>query len=105
MNNSYGYFKTTEGKDGDEIDVFLGEDLDSPRVFVVDQVVPDSGEFDESKVMLGFNDINTAERAYLSNYSADWKGLGSITEVDIDSFKEWLLDGKKQRKEFKNYKV
>ena len=103
MRNHYGYFKNTEGKDGDHIDVFIGDNPNSKRIFVVDQVNPKTKEFDESKVMLGFDTEDEAKKAYLSNYSKDWKGFKDITYVDIDTFKEWLYDGAKQRKPFGEY--
>jgi hypothetical protein len=36
-------------------------------VFVVDQVNPRTGEFDEHKVMLGFDTLEEARAAYLAN--------------------------------------
>lgn len=104
MQNDYGYFKRSEGKDGDPIDVFIGNNPESGKIFVVDQVNPETGVFDESKVMLGFNNEEDASKAYLSNYEDGWQGLGSITETDANYFKEWLYDGKKQRKAFSEYK-
>lgn len=104
MQNDYGYFKRSEGKDGDPIDVFIGNNPESGKIFVVDQVNPETGVFDESKVMLGFNNEEDARKAYLSNYEDGWQGLGSITETDANYFKEWLYDGKKQRKAFSEYK-
>lgn len=101
MNNDYGYFLNTLGYDGDHIDVFLGSDIDSKKIFVIDQKV--NGKFDESKVMLWFNTADSAKKAYLSNYEKDWKGFDEITEVDEDFFKKWLYDGKKQRKPFHEY--
>ena len=56
MNNDYGYIRGTQSVDGDHIDVFLGPDLKSPNIYVVDQVNPD-GSFDEHKVMYGFSCI------------------------------------------------
>ena len=103
MKNHYGYFKNTEGKDGDHIDVFIGDNPNSKRIFVVDQVNPKTKEFDESKVMLGFDTEDEAKKAYLSNYSKDWKGFKDITYVDIDTFRDWLYDGAKQRKPFGEY--
>ena len=103
MKNHYGYFKNTEGKDGDHIDVFIGDNPNSKRIFVVDQINPKTKEFDESKVMLGFDTEDEAKKAYLSNYSKDWKGFKDITYVDIDTFREWLYDGAKQRKPFGEY--
>lgn len=103
MKNHYGYFKRTDGYDGDPIDVFIGDYLDFDKIYVVDQNKTD-GSFDESKVMLGFKSKEEAKKAYLSNYEKGWKGLRSITEVSIEGFKEWLYDGKKQRKPFADYK-
>lgn len=102
MNNDYGYFLNSVGYDGDHIDVFLGNNFDCDKIFVVDQKI--NGKFDESKVMLGFNTSNEAKKAYLSNYEKNWKGFDKITEVDVDTFKTWLYDGKKQRKAFSEYK-
>ena len=103
MNNDYGYFLKSIGYDGDHIDVFLGNDFDSKKIFVVDQKI--NGKFDESKVMLGFKTSNEAKKAYLSNYEKNWKGFHKITEVDEETFKNWLYDGKKQRKAFSEYKI
>ena len=82
--------------------VFLGNNFNSNKIFVIDQKI--NGKFDESKVMLGFNTSTEAKKAYMSNYEKDWKGFDKITEVDIDTFKTWLYDGKKQRKAFSEYK-
>lgn len=102
MRNHYGYFSNSEGHDGDHIDVFIGSYLDFDKIFVVDQK-NDEGEFDESKVMLGFKNKEQAKKAYLSNYDEDWKGFRCITGVNIETFKKWLYDGHKQRKPFAEY--
>ena len=102
MKNHYGYFSNTKGKDGDHIDVFIGNYLDFDKIYVVDQNNTD-GEFDESKVMLGFKTKEAAKKAYISNYDEDWKGFRCITGVNIETFKKWLYDGHKQRKPFAEY--
>lgn len=102
MKHDYGYFVKTKGKDGDAIDVFIGDNLDSMKIFVVDQKF--GRKFDESKVMLCFSDIESAKKGYLSNYSDDWKGFWKITEVDDKCFKKWLYDRKRQYKPFFKYK-
>jgi len=105
LNHHYGYFKGTEGKDGDHIDTFINpENPESDKVYVVDQNNPGTGEFDESKIMLGFNTPEEAKQAYLSNYDKDWKGFRDITEVQVEPFKKWLYDDAKQRKPFAEYK-
>lgn len=102
MHNDYGYFTKTLGKDGDAIDVFIGPNLDSDKIFPIDQY--NGREFDETKVMLGFNSAEQAKTAYLSNYEKNWKGFKYISEVSVEDFKKWLYDGMRQRKPFAQYK-
>lgn len=93
MAHDYGYIKRTEGADGDHVDVFIGPSKSSDDVFVVNQINPKTGEFDEHKVMLGFESSQDAEDAYLSNYDKNWKGLGDIKQMSMEDFKKWLSDG------------
>lgn len=105
MRNHYGYFTNTtgNGKDGDAVDVFIGPYPDDfERVYVIDQNNKD-GEFDESKVMIGFKSKQEAKEAYLSNYNKDWRGFRAITGVSLKLFKKWLYRGNKQRKPFAEY--
>lgn len=102
LKNHYGYFSRTLGHDGDHVDVFLGDNQDSSKIYVVDQNKKD-GTFDESKVMLGFNSKKEAKESYLSNFTPDWKGFRSITGVSKPFFKKWLYNGRKQRKPFADY--
>lgn len=105
MNNSYGYIRGTEGKDGDHIDVFLSGNMQgwNGTVYVIDQVKPD-GTFDEHKVMYGFNSEKDARDAYLANYSEGWKGLGNITAVSREEFKQWVDSSHRKTKPFAEYK-
>jgi hypothetical protein len=105
IKNHYGYFTNTSGngKDGDAIDVFIGDDVDNCElVYVIDQNNT-QGEFDESKVMLGFKSKTDAKKAYMNNFSKDWKGFRDITCVTLDIFKKWLYRKHKQRKPFAEY--
>jgi uncharacterized membrane protein (UPF0127 family) len=95
----YGYFLGTVGRDGDHVDFFLGDSPGSPFVYVVDQVDPETGAFDEHKVMIGFNTKADARAMYLKNYERGWKGLGEITSTNVSAFKAWL-SGKDTRKPF-----
>lgn len=104
MHNTYGYIKETEGVDGDHIDIFLSDNPASGHVFVVDQVNPKTGEFDEHKVMYGFDSAEEAKQAYLSNYEKGWKGLGDITEVTKEEFKKWVDSSKRKTKPFAEYR-
>lgn len=103
MNNTYGYIRGTKGVDGDHIDVFLGPDMNSDMVYVVDQVNTD-GSFDEHKVMMGFSSLEDARSAYLSNYEEGWQGLGNITGVTLDEFKKWIDSSTRKTKPFYEYK-
>ena len=104
MNNTYGYIRGTEGVDGDHIDVFLSDNPASGKVFVVDQVNPNTREFDEHKVMYGFNDATEAKIAYFKNYNKGWKGFGNITEVSREEFKKWVESSHRKTKPFAEYK-
>ncbi|NPU91379.1 MAG: PLxRFG domain-containing protein [Gammaproteobacteria bacterium] len=92
MASHYGYVKRTTGADGDQVDVFVGGNPESQKVFVVDQINQD-GKFDEHKVMLGFDSREDADAGYHANYSEGWTGRGAITEMSMGQFKEWLKGG------------
>lgn len=104
LNNDYGYIRGTEGVDGDHIDVYLSDNPSEGNVFVIDQVNPKTMEFDEHKVMYGFNSAEEAREAYLANFSEGWNGLGTITEVSKDEFKKWIQSSHRKTKPFSEYK-
>ncbi len=109
MNNTYGYILGKYGKDGDHLDMFIndGQDLDNwnGKVYVVDQVDPKTGLFDEHKVMYGFNSEAEARDAYLSNYEKGWKGLGAITGVSKEAFDKWLDSSKRKLIRFADHSI
>lgn len=91
----YGYISRTEGADGDQVDVFIGPHLRSPKVFVIDQRDADTGKFDEHKAFFGFASHQQVLRAYRAAFSdgkAD-KRLGNMTEMSPDQFRAWLKTG------------
>ena len=107
MHNTYGYFRGTEGVDGDHIDVFLSNDIDGwngRKVFVVDQYNPD-GTFDEHKVMLGFNDMDEAKSDYLANYEKGWENGRRITvsTTNLENFEKWIDSSHRKTKPFSEY--
>lgn len=107
MHDTYGYILGKIGVDGDHIDMFINDaaDLDTfdGNVYVVDQVNPETGEFDEHKVMYGYPDEAAATKAYLSNYSKGWKGLGKVTSVPKATFDKWLESSDRKTKPFAEY--
>lgn len=91
--HDYGSIRRTEGKDGDQIDVFIGPFKEhSEVVFVFDQPREDGKTFDEHKVMIGFINQNDAELALRANYPAGWI-VGSCTAMTVSQFKAWLGQG------------
>lgn len=100
MQHHYGYLRGTKGKDKEHIDVFVNPGAPegfAGDAFVVDQIEPTTGRFDEHKVLLGFGSIEEATAAYDSNYAADWQGRGTVTAVPMDAFKTWLKEGNTTR--------
>ena len=95
MQADYGYIKKIEGNDGDRLDVFVGNIDDSPVCFVLDQINPKTGKFDEHKVFLGFGGIKQARQVYLDSFSDNnpEKRIMSIVSIHIDYFKDWLENG------------
>jgi len=93
MNYDYGYIRGTVGKDKDHLDVYLGPDLESEKVFIVHQNYPVTGKYDEDKCMVGFGSGEDAKKAYLKQY--DRPGFfGSMDEMDIKAFKAKIFDEK-----------
>lgn len=107
MHDTYGYISGKIGVDGDHIDMFINDaaDLDTfdGNVYVVDQVNPETGEFDEHKVMFGYPSEEAATEAYLANYSKGWKGLGKVTSVPKTTFDKWLESSDRKTKPFADY--
>ena len=107
MHDTYGYILGKIGVDGDHIDMFINDaaDLDTfdGNVYVVDQVNPETSEFDEHKVMYGYPSEEAATEAYLANYSKGWKGLGTVTAVPKATFDKWLESSDRKTKPFADY--
>lgn len=93
MQHHYGYIKGTVGYDKDHLDVFLtdGSEEQPGKAFVVDQDNPETGEFDEHKVVIGPETKQEALEVYQANYEEGWQGAAGITEMPMDEFKEWSL--------------
>jgi hypothetical protein len=91
----YGYVKGTEGKDGDQVDVYIGPNPEASMVYVVDQINPQTKKFDEHKAMLGFNSRAEAIATYVAGFS-DGSGasrLGEMTQMTKQDFVDWVNEG------------
>ena len=89
MKYDYGYIEGFEGADGDEYDCYLGPCEDSPFVYVIHQIVPETGLYDEDKAMIGWETHEEALAAYRAHY--DRPGfIGSVAQLTIEEFREKL---------------
>lgn len=92
LQHPYGYIKRTRGADGDQVDVYLGPQPQSPHVYIVDQIDHQTGQFDEHKALLGFPDEASARAAYSAGFS-DGLGnarMGALQPLTVRQFKTWL---------------
>ncbi len=91
----YGYVRGVIGADGDKLDCYIGPNLDSQDVWVIDQLDWRTGAFDEHKVMLGYQSRGDAMRDYNLAFS-DGKGLdrlGGILHMTMADFQSWIANG------------
>lgn len=88
----YGYLKGTKGADKDAVDCYIGPDKDAKLVWIVDQIHPSDGSFDEHKCLLGFRSYEDAVKAYEAGFSdgSGAKRKGAVVEMDLAEFKDWL---------------
>lgn len=91
----YGYIKRTVGKDGDQVDVYVGDNPQSGLVTVIDQIDPETGRFDEHKIVLGADSQAEALALYDAGFN-DGSGAarrGAATTMTMPEFKAWLAKG------------
>jgi phage-related protein (TIGR01555 family) len=93
MAHHYGFIKGVRGADGDELDAFVGPNFKAPMAHVINQNDPNTGEFDEHKVMLGFDSPEAARKGYDDSFNAEWKGFDSMVSLPMDQFKQWISSG------------
>lgn len=93
MKCNYGFIPRTLDEDGDdeEIDAYLvPEATQSPIVFEIEQIKPDTGKFDEIKYMVGFDSENEAKEMYLAHIPA--KFFGSIRAMNWGDFTDIIKE-------------
>ncbi len=96
---TYGYIKRTEGADGDQLDVYIGDEPESDRVYVVDQIEPETGKFDEHKAILGVRTVDEAQDLYEAGFSdgTGMQRLGAVTEMSIEEFRDFARSGRARK--------
>src|SRR5574337_936636 len=89
----YGHLTIAEGSDGDKADVFIGDDIKARKVYVIDQINPDTKAFDETKSMIGFSSMHDAIQAYENSFS-DGRGRERIGDIEEMTAKQFLARAK-----------
>lgn len=92
MPAAYGYVKGTRGRDGDNVDVYLGPNPNAPVVYVVNQNDADTKQFDEVKAILGADSQEQALDIYRRGFSdgrADER-IGSVAAMTVEQFKDFI---------------
>lgn len=86
----YGYIVGTKDPvEGDSIDVYVGDSLDSGLVYRVKQLNRDKS-FDEFKYMISFKNIRDAAKTYIDSISDNYFYFGGIVGLSWEDFKEYL---------------
>ena len=96
MGAHYGQILGTVGKDGDPLDIFLGDnadDADKFPVWVMNQRKPDGTGFDEHKFFAGFTNGAQARKAYMASYPKGWKGENKLVSLTKEEFKLFIENG------------
>jgi len=95
MKADYGFVNGTEGEDEMDIDVYLGPQTNSKRVFVVEQLKKD-GTFDENKYMLGYKDIDAAKTSFAEHTKMLDVNMGEINEIAWDEWEHVIATSLKE---------
>lgn len=93
MRYAYGFVDGAIGSDGEDVDVYVGPVERPEMVYVIHQRKkgdPEPGvpwtEYDEDKIMLGWDDADAAVDAYVAQYE-DPRFFGGFSAFDAGEFK------------------
>lgn len=101
MQCDYGFIFNTIDNDGGGVDCYVGPDNTAPYVYILTQLRPHTGEYDEDKVMLGFPNAASAVRMYLDHMPEYM--FGGIIRLPFKRFQYDYLPNKRKLK-FQNNK-
>lgn len=103
----YGFFPGTKARDGEDLDVYVGDDKNASFAYVIKQMI--NGKEDEKKVMLGFPSESSAKEMFLAHFTKDMRNsvVGGIEKIPMQEFKKSLgtskfaSEKKKERNDLK----
>ena len=62
MKYDYGFLPSFKGENGEGLDVYVGPNHKSKHVYIIHQNNPRTGEYDEGKCMMGFDEEEKAKK-------------------------------------------
>lgn len=89
----YGFIQGYFGADGDEMDCYLGPDLKTGKVYIVDQNRIGSDKFDEHKCMIGYRSQEEALNDYFAGHNKGKVIFRGVTQMTPWQFHTWLRFG------------
>jgi hypothetical protein len=92
----YGHIRGSYGdaEDGMSLDVYVGPDLGSDAVFRVRQVVPETGQFDEYKYIIGCWSPDEARELFLAHMpEMFFDGVEPVPFSDLEKYQKPLAKG------------
>lgn len=93
MTHHYGEIWGTTAADGDALDVYVGENPDSPEVFIIAQNDSASGRYDEDKAFLGFNSPEEAIACY-RNHNPNPGAMGGVCRLPVEQLADAVHSGR-----------
>jgi hypothetical protein len=94
MTHPYGYIRLSQGVDGDHVDCFIGPNKNAKIAYVIHTQNPATNDYDEDKVMLGFDSPEAAKQAFLENYSSP-KFYSSMDSVPMKDLRKKLVESRR----------
>ncbi|MBW4422495.1 MAG: DUF1073 domain-containing protein [Myxacorys californica WJT36-NPBG1] len=85
---AYGHIQKTKGADGMAVDCYLGSNFASEKVYAIAQHI--NGQFDEEKLMLGFDSAEQAKQIYKQVMPAEF--FGGIREISLSDINQYKTD-------------
>lgn len=99
MQAHYGYIKGTVGRDKDHVDVYVKPGTvkleDSDSAYVVNQIDPETGRFDEHKIILGAKNALEANAIYDAHFNdkSGPKRRKTVARYSMMQLRDWLKSG------------
>jgi len=100
----YGSIVGISGADGEEVDAYVGPNP-SPLCFVLSQLEPISGAFDELKIIFQVSDEPAARTLYLEATGGDPRRVGGVRSLPVEDLSSYLYPGRSELCAFSSSQV